>query len=198
MGNRVANQCVQSEFKRKHLKTALIQMSKFDQRLRKRRKIAESENFSKHIIMALGWPDVVGMGKSAIEAAWLLTMHSPDIDFQRSSLQMLKKLLRFQNYSSHLAYLEDRVLIRSGKPQKYGTQFRSCEYGRWIPEPIARVRTLDVRRRAVGLSTFEQYQNLMRQLFPIQAWRKTASRPALQLKVSPSAAHTNSIGLFVI
>ena len=62
---------------------------------------------------------------------------------------------------AHLAYLEDRVRVRAGLPQLYGTQFTVIS-GAFGPHPIEDPQRLDERRAASGLEPFSDYEARMR------------------------------------
>ena len=59
-----------------------------------------------------------------------------------------------------IAYLEDRLLIMEGKPQIYGTQFRTID-GVSEPFPIEDPEHVDERRASVGLDTYAAYEARM-------------------------------------
>ncbi|MEV7801528.1 DUF6624 domain-containing protein [Microbispora sp. NPDC088329] len=65
---------------------------------------------------------------------------------------------------AHLAYLEDRMRVNSGRPQLYGTQMFDDGNG-FRPHPIENPEQLDDRRAAVGLEPFETYEAQMRRLY---------------------------------
>ena len=56
----------------------------------------------------------------------------------------------------HLAYLEDRIRVREGLPQRYGTQLQKSGEG-WQPLPTEEPDSLDARRQAVGLEPISEY-----------------------------------------
>ena len=64
----------------------------------------------------------------------------------------------------HLALLTDRVRVRQGKPQLYGTQFSSKQGGPLIAEPIEDEGHLDQRRLSVGLSTMAEEVRRIQQM----------------------------------
>lgn len=79
----------------------------------------------KEIINRYGWPTHNLVGEQAANAAWLLAQHSDHFpSFQKRCLKLLKKaVMKNQASKEDLAYLTDRVLVRRGKKQVYGTQF---------------------------------------------------------------------------
>jgi hypothetical protein len=65
----------------------------------------------------------------------------------------------------HVAYLTDRVLVAEGHPQIYGTQFKP-ENGHMVPFPIQDEEHVDERRKEVGLSSLEEYRQMINQHLP--------------------------------
>jgi hypothetical protein len=62
-----------------------------------------------------------------------------------------------------LAYLDDRIRVRSGRPQLYGTQFHDGAAG-LEPLPIEDPELLDERRAAVGMEPFAAYEAFMKKI----------------------------------
>jgi hypothetical protein len=112
----------------------------------------------KEIIGQQGWPGISLVGKEAAEAAWLIVQHAVlDTVFMESCLALLRKAVnKGEAESSHLAYLQDRVLTMSGKPQIYGTQHNVDESGTAFPLPIENPLEVDNLRREMGLGTLAE------------------------------------------
>jgi len=70
------------------------------------------------------------------------------------------RLVRGKASPAHLAYLEDRVRVNAGQPQRYGTQF-TVTGGEFGPHPIEDPHRLDERRAEAGLEPFADYQARM-------------------------------------
>lgn len=85
----------------------------------------------KQIIARYGWPGKNLVGKDGAENAWLLVQHADrDCPFQASCLLLMQKAAASGEASpDDVALLTDRVLIRQGKKQFYGTQFLSIKDG---------------------------------------------------------------------
>jgi hypothetical protein len=84
----------------------------------------------RELIAAYGWPDEEIAGKDGAEAAWLVAQHAVgEPAFQREALRLLrarepeKRVPRW-----HGAYLDDRISLHEGRPQRYGTQ--------WVDDPV--------------------------------------------------------------
>jgi hypothetical protein len=93
------------------------------------------------------------------QAAWLLAQHADrDPVLDRAFLEALRGALAHGEASpAHLACLEDRVRVRAGQPQLYGTQF-TVTGGEFGPYLIENPQRLDERRAAAGLEPFAIYQ----------------------------------------
>ena len=110
-----------------------------------------------------GWPGRTLVGEDGAHAAWLLAQHA-DADRQKQPafLELLRAAVAKGEASpGDLAYLEDRVRVHAGQPQRYGTQFTRDDQG-LRPQPIEDPEHLDERRAAVGLGPFAEYEARMR------------------------------------
>jgi hypothetical protein len=117
----------------------------------------------KEIIAQVGWPTRTLVGHRGAKAMWLMVQHA-DLDraFQKECLPLLEKAVAAGEAAGEdLAYLTDRILVGEGKPQRYGTQFRTVN-GQLVPEPIEDEAHVDERREAVGLETLAEYTEQMR------------------------------------
>jgi hypothetical protein len=89
----------------------------------------------REIIAVHGWPAVDVAGQDGAEAAWLIAQHAVgEPDFQRRALILLSEGASLGRAPAwHAAYLEDRIAMHEGRPQRYGTQ--------WLDDPFdGRVR----------------------------------------------------------
>lgn len=113
------------------------------------------------IVAEHGWPTRSLAGPEAAMAAWLLLQHSPDNAWQARMLPSLERAAAAHEIRPQdLAMLTDRVLVHSGKPQRYGNSF-SVRDGRLVPDPIERLDGLDARRAAVGLPPMAEYARVL-------------------------------------
>ncbi|MGP3958329.1 DUF6624 domain-containing protein [Nonomuraea sp. 3N208] len=114
------------------------------------------------VVATRGWPLVSQVGERAARAAWLLAQHATSLEAQRFFREVLADAVERDEASPRdLAYLEDRVRVRSGRPQLYGTQFHDGVDG-LEPMPIEEPELLDERRAAVGLEPFAEYEAFIR------------------------------------
>lgn len=102
------------------------------------------------LIDRLGWPDLDTDGQEVLDAAWLIAMHAISLPVLQKKI--LKVLKAGANCSKQqLAMLEDRVLVFSGKKQKFGTQFDWSRTGQLLPYPIEDEEFVEERRLSVNL-----------------------------------------------
>ncbi len=119
----------------------------------------------KKIIKKYGWPKISTFGKKADHNAWLITQHADlDYKFQQHALSLLESLLKTQDTDSkNYAYLYDRVSISTQNPepikeQYYGTQGKCLEDGTWQAFPIKNLKSLEKRRKQMGLTPMSEYK----------------------------------------
>lgn len=111
----------------------------------------------KHVAAEHSWPSRAAVGDEGLAAAWLLAQHSPDLGFQKRCLELLLALPEAEVPQTHIAYLWDRVCIREGRAQRFGTQVRPNDRGQWVPFELEAPEQVDERRRAFGLEPLAEY-----------------------------------------
>jgi len=127
----------------------------------------------KAIVATHGWPDARRFGEPAAQAGWLLVQHADsDPEFQGEVLALMKPLLEDGQVSrEHYALLTDRVLVAEGKPQLYGTQYRTETVAAVVhfgpSTPIAEPEKLDERRASMGLLPHAEYVERLRDMLGV-------------------------------
>lgn len=110
------------------------------------------------IIERYGWlgPQEVGMNGS--QAIFLVIQHS-DLATQKKYLPLIIKAEKDgKTLSSNLAILKDRIAMRQGKKQLYGSQgFKDQITGKNYVYPIADVDNLEQRRKVMGMPPMKEY-----------------------------------------
>ncbi|MGH2354169.1 MAG: DUF6624 domain-containing protein [Chloroflexota bacterium] len=154
----------------------IVQMAEVDQAMRQRAMTgggwdaavdAQNTRRLKEIVQDIGWPTRSKVGQRASYLVWLLVQHADhDAAFQRECLQLMQAPPAGEVDPRNIAYLEDRVRVNEGRPQRYGTQFCTDVQGQFGPRPVEDPDQLDERRRAVGLEPFEAYRRLMMEHVP--------------------------------
>ncbi len=114
-----------------------------------------------------GLPGLQQVGADGVAAAWLLVQHADaDAAFQHEVLEGLLPLVERGEVSSReFALLTDRVLVNTGKPQRYGSQLAAVN-GRWEPKPMEAPEQVDQRRAALGQMPLADYICVAARMFP--------------------------------
>jgi len=109
------------------------------------------------IIAAHGWPGSTQFGSRASVAAFLILQHA-HIRYQKKYLpQARAAAAQGELRASSLALLEDRVRLREGQKQLYGSQVTRNSAGEWEPLPLEDEASVDTRRAGVGLGPLADY-----------------------------------------
>ena len=105
-----------------------------------------------------GWPTISRYGKEADNQAWLLVQHADqDPAWQAQILVQLTELApKGETNVKNYAYLFDRVAMKHGGPQRYGTQGHCVGAGEWRADD-GEPGDLDARRKSVGLPSEADY-----------------------------------------
>lgn len=112
-----------------------------------------------------GWPGLSLVGERASEAAWLIAQHAV------SRLELMERCAKAVEEAASVgeapgwqsAYLQDRLCVLNGEPQRYGTQFDMDEDGWPVPCEIADPAMVNLRRWALGLDSLEDRVKKMRE-----------------------------------
>jgi len=117
-----------------------------------------NENEVIQIIDNYGWLGANRVGEMANRAMWLVIQHAP-IKTQEKYLPLLKESVEKEESPGwHLALLEDRILMRNGEKQVYGSQATyNAGTGKMHIYPIADVSAVNERRQKLGLQSIEEY-----------------------------------------
>lgn len=113
-----------------------------------------------------GWPTAEQVGQEAVQAAFLIVQHAVhDTAFMRMMLPSIHAAHRRGDLDGGaVAMLTDRIEVKAGRPQRYGTQL-SLQDGRWVLDPIADSGGVDERRRAMGLPPLAEYLRVVDSVF---------------------------------
>lgn len=110
------------------------------------------------IIKQYGWPARSLVGAEASLAAFLIIQHA-DYEYQKKYFPLIKEAVeKGEIERGHVALLEDRILMREGKKQVYGSQLsRNEKTGKYEMWPVEDEENLDKRRSSVGLEPIAEY-----------------------------------------
>ena len=108
----------------------------------------------RELIAQHGWPAADIAGDDGSEAAWLIAQHAiGEPEFQRDVLRRLLACAAEGRVPRwHAAYLEDRIALYEGRPQRFGSQWVDDPVdGRARPWEIADPAHIDELRSEAGL-----------------------------------------------
>lgn len=111
-----------------------------------------------HILDERGWLGADVIGSKGAQTLFLVIQHA-DLLTQLKYLPMLRKAVaQGKAHASSLALLEDRVALRQGNRQIYGSQIHTDkETGEPYVAPIMEPDYVNERRAKVGLEPIEEY-----------------------------------------
>lgn len=119
-----------------------------------------------------GWPTAAAVGFEAAEAAFLIVQHTPFEDWQRSMLPRVGQAvdageLEGQDY----ALLYDRVQMKLGHPQRYGTQLNSTDGGALRLYSLENPAAVDSLRAELGMPPLEEYLEMVEEAYGMHVER---------------------------
>ena len=101
-----------------------------------------------------GWPDRSATSRIANKTAFLIVQHNLKIQ-EKYLPVMLESAKNGETPAGYVAYLQDRILMKNGEPQLYGSQMLILN-GEQFLWPIADMENVNERRKEMGLSTLEE------------------------------------------
>ncbi len=111
----------------------------------------------KALLTQYGWMGKSLVGAKANQALFLVIQHT-DLETQLTYYSLLEQAVQEgESYPSELALLQDRIQMRQGDLQTYGTQVIFSKTGEPQFYPIANEKQVNQRRAKVGLQPIEEY-----------------------------------------
>jgi hypothetical protein len=106
----------------------------------------------RRLIDAHGWPTEAAAGADGAEAAWLVAQHAiAEPAFMRRCRDLIDECSAAGSIPRwQFAYIDDRIRVSEGRPQRFGTQIKLAADGPQ-PCPLDDPAGVDARRRALGL-----------------------------------------------
>lgn len=109
------------------------------------------------LITRYGWLGINFVGARGNNTIFLVIQHA-DLATQEKYLPLLQQSVDAgESRPADLALLQDRVLMRQGKKQIYGSQVVFNKRGEQEFYPIEDEKNVDIRRKKVGLQPIEEY-----------------------------------------
>jgi hypothetical protein len=117
------------------------------------------------IVRRYGWPGLTLVGVDGADGAFDIVQHA-DLPYQQKYLPMIREAVaKRQAVAGNLALLEDRVRVREGHMQLYGTQTHNGPHNTLIVDPIEDPQQVDARRAQMGLGTLADYMKSLHDLY---------------------------------
>ncbi len=111
----------------------------------------------KALIDKYGWLGKSFVGTRGNQAVFLVIQHA-DIAMQEKYFPLLQQSVEQKESSAiDMAMMQDRILMRRGKNQIYGSQVVSDGNGGWKFYPIEDEKNVNIRRAKIGLQPIEEY-----------------------------------------
>jgi len=118
-----------------------------------------------------GWPRSSEVGPEAAEAAFLVVQHTPFEDWQRSMLPHVERAVRAGDLDGQdFALLYDRVQVKAGHPQRYGTQLRP-EDGKLHLDSLEDTAVVDTLRAGLGMPPLDTYLEAVEEAYGMEVVR---------------------------
>jgi len=127
----------------------------------------------KKILDERGWLGPKIIGNEGNSTLFLVIQHA-DLETQEKYLPMMREAVSKENAkASSLALLEDRVALRKGQKQIYGSQIgRDQETGEYYVLPLIDPDNVDQRRAKVSLGTIQDYISNWGMTWDVEAYKK--------------------------
>jgi hypothetical protein len=134
------------------------------------------------ILNERGWLGEDVVGRSGNSTLFLVIQHA-DLSTQEKYLPMMRDAVKKGNArGSDLALLEDRILMRNGKRQLYGSQIgRDPDSGEYYLSPIEDPDNVDRRRAEMGMQPLADYLMNWDMNWDVEAYKKQL--PALEERI---------------
>jgi len=120
-----------------------------------------------------GWLGKNVVGSQGNQTLFLVIQHA-DLKYQQKYLPMMREAVKNGNANpGNLAYLEDRVALREGKKQIYGSQSSMNKKTNKIRiAPMIDPDNVDKRRAEVGLGTMAEYATKLNIEWNLEEYKK--------------------------
>ena len=106
------------------------------------------------------------VGEEGVAAVFLIVQHSPDLKFQEKMLPFLKSSYLNNDgiTGQQVALLTDKIMIKQGKNQVYGTQF-DVKNKQIIFKPIENIDNVNKLRAEMKMPPLDFYKKLLEKMY---------------------------------
>jgi len=116
------------------------------------------------IIEEYGFPTKMLVGKDAMDGVFYIIQHSDDAEWQKLQLPNIRMAVERGDIDSQdYGYLYDRVMLRTGRKQLYGTQFVNVDTVNRVVDlaETEDLENLDKRRMELGMMPIRMYEEII-------------------------------------
>lgn len=134
------------------------------------------------IIAQCGWP--VALAPKAHNTLFLVLQHAPDELMKQHYPTVLAYARQGILEANDAATMFDRLQMRAGKYQRYGTQTFQDDQNRNLVWPIEEIESLNQRRDSVGLPSMEKYFQMAKDSIGVEMYwdKKLTLEKAIEMK----------------
>ncbi|MEH6809471.1 MAG: DUF6624 domain-containing protein [Hyphomonas oceanitis] len=123
---------------------------------------ANNDAWLRKAMQHVGWFTIRTYGETADAAAFLLIQHSGNETWQQQVLADLRaRMVHGETDPQNVAMLTDRIAIKEGSLQQFGTQGSCVAKGQWKARPSFDAEHLNERRAMAGMPPIERYETTM-------------------------------------
>lgn len=125
---------------------------------------ADNTKYLRALVTDLGWIDAKRFGKQTASNAFLIVQHSGDLRLMQAALPEIEKDMKAgvgdpQDY----ALLYDRLKLKLGERQRYGSQIGQDKDGNPVVLPLEDKAKVEEFRKAIGLFPLSEYLKFFEQ-----------------------------------
>jgi hypothetical protein len=116
------------------------------------------------IIEEYGFPTKGLVGKDAMDGVFYIIQHSDNVEWQKLQLPNIRRAVeRGDMDPQDYGYLYDRVMLRTGRKQFYGTQFINVDTVNKVVDlaETEDLENLDKRRMELGMMPIRMYEEII-------------------------------------
>ncbi len=120
------------------------------------------------ILNTTGFPTSRAVGIDGVKAFFLILQHSDSVELRlrcRKGIEQAwrEKVLSPSEYTGFI----DRLLVKQGKPQIYGSNFESKD-GKLVMSKTKDLKNLDKRRKQAGLPSIAEYVEMLKKAYNLE------------------------------
>lgn len=113
--------------------------------------------YVKGLIDKYGWPGKSFVGAKGNQTVFLVIQHADSATQEKYFPQLQQSVMQKESSVTDMAMMQDRILMRRGEKQIYGSQIVTDGNGGWKFYPIEDEKNVNIRRAKIGMQPIEEY-----------------------------------------